>query len=192
MIDEVVWKNGEKIVKEYMINNGYDVVYTNYKCIGVEVDIVAILGVRSQVKKLKSNYYEEIKQLNQKQMLIKSGRNNAFDNKFICDKIDLQTTSKNNYLKKEIEKIKAQKKSLKISYKSQRKQIEKILVVTEVKARSSDKFGIGAESISDYKIKNIKKAGYFLLNSNEFKGLQIRFDVASVDEEKITYIEDAF
>ena len=26
MIDEVVWKNGEKIVKEYMINNGYDVV----------------------------------------------------------------------------------------------------------------------------------------------------------------------
>ena len=156
------------------------------------MDIVAILGVKSQAKKLKSNYYEEIKQLNQKQMLIKSGRNNAFDNKFICDKIDLQTTSKNNYLKKEIEKIKAQKKSLKISYKSQRKQIEKILVVTEVKARSSDKFGIGAESISDYKIKNIKKAGYFLLNSNEFKGLQIRFDVASVDEEKITYIEDAF
>ena len=44
-----------------MKENGYEVVYTNYRCLGVEVDIVAILRAKIQVKKLKTELKEKLK-----------------------------------------------------------------------------------------------------------------------------------
>ena len=44
MFNERTWKEGEKITQEYMKKNGYKIVYTNFSCVGVELDIVAILA----------------------------------------------------------------------------------------------------------------------------------------------------
>ena len=186
MIDETVWKDGEKLVCEYMKENGYEVVYTNYRCLGVEVDIVAILRAKIQVKKLKTELKEKLNKLDEDIKKIKSKKYKKMDksNPKKIFKVIGQIDA--------IDKLKAQKKALKISYKAQIAHLDDILVVTEVKSRSSDKFGTGAESISEYKMNNIKKAGYYLLNNDKFKDVQIRFDVASVDGDIITYIDDAF
>ena len=83
-------------------------------------------------------------------------------------------------------------KLLKIVYKNQIKQLNDLLIITEVKSRSSDKFGLGVEAISKDKIKHMKNGAEVLLKMKKFKNKGIRFDVASVDGENLTYIEDAF
>ena len=72
------------------------------------------------------------------------------------------------------------------------KNLDDLLVITEVKGRETDKFGLGLESISDKKKSNIIRGARYLQTDKRFEKYQIRFDVASVDSGKVTYIENAF
>ena len=72
------------------------------------------------------------------------------------------------------------------------KQVNDLLVITEVKARSNDGFGEGKESVSEQKQFNIIRGARYLQTLPEFAKYQIRFDVASVDSGEINYTEDAF
>ena len=81
---------------------------------------------------------------------------------------------------------------LKFSIKNQLSRIQDILIVTEVKSRSSDKFGTGVDAVSNNKIMHMTRGAEVLLKMNKFKNMQVRFDVASVDDGKIKYIEGAF
>lgn len=150
MFKETTWKEGELRVQEYMKKNGYKILYTNFSCVGVELDIVAILPKKVQIKTLKQEYKQ----------------------KMIVDK-----------------KHKAVYKN---SLKSLLKTIEDLLIITEVKARETDKYGLGSESISDFKKQNIIRGARFLQKDKIFSNMQFRFDVASVDGRQITYISGAF
>ena len=152
MFNETVWKDGEKQAQEYMRDHGYNIIYTNFQCVGIELDIVATLSKKIQDKILKEE--------------IKKRKNSTKDAKM-----------KQFYAK---------------SYKNMRKNLTDLLVITEVKARSSDKYGIGAEGVDSTKMYNIKKGADYLLQKPEFAGLQVRFDIASVDSGEVNYIENAF
>jgi len=67
-----------------------------------------------------------------------------------------------------------------------------LIVFVEVKLRTGKKFGVGLESIDYKKRKNIKVASVYYLLSHGFEEVSVRFDVASVDDGKLTYIENAF
>lgn len=90
------------------------------------------------------------------------------------------------------DEFKQTKKILKHKFKQKMLILDDLLVITEVKARSSNKYGIGAEAVDDYKMANIKKATMFLIKEKALESLQVRFDVSSVDGLNITYIEDVF
>ena len=150
MFKESTWKEGEKSVLEYMKSNGYKILYTNFSCIGVELDIVALLSKKQQKKALSQEY---------KQKMLED---------------------------------KDRKKLYHYSLKTLLKTVEDLLIVTEVKSRDSNEYGTGADAISDYKKNNIKRGARFLQKNKRFSRMQFRFDVASVDDGKITYIEDAF
>lgn len=152
MYNEAVWKDGEKQAQEYMRDHGYKIVYTNFQCVGIELDIVATLSKKVQVKTLKEEIKKRIKFTNDVKI----------------------------------------KRFLANSYKNLKKQLSDLLVITEVKARSSDKYGIGAEGVDSTKMYNIKKGADYLLQKPEFAGLQVRFDIASVDSGEVNYIENAF
>lgn len=150
MFKETTWKDGEKKVQDQMKRRGYKIIYTNFSCVGVELDIVAILPKKVQVKSLKQEY---------KQKMLED---------------------------------KPHRKLYRCSLKSLLKTVEDMLVITEVKARETDKYGLGSESISDFKKQNIIRGARFLQKEARFDKMQIRFDVASVDAGKVTYIKDAF
>ena len=150
MFKETTWKDGEKKVQDYMKRSGYKIIYTNFSCVGVELDIVAILPKKVQVKSLKQEY---------KQKMISDKKN---------------------------------RKIYKYSLKSLLKTTGDLLVITEVKARETDKYGLGSESISDFKKQNIFRGARFLLQDKRFETMQFRFDMASVDGGKVTYIENVF
>lgn len=150
MFKEETWKNGEKLVQDYMRKRGYKIIYTNFSCVGVELDIVAFLPRKEQVKHVKLSY------------------------------------------KLKIKKDKKYKKLYKNSMKNYLKTIQDLIVITEVKARESDKFGTGADAVSDYKKNNIMRGARFLQQDKLLSKYQFRFDVASVDSGVVTYIENAF
>lgn len=150
MFKEETWKNGEKLAQQYMKKHGYKIIYTNFSCVGVELDIVAFLPRKKQVKKAKLEYKKRINQ----------------DKKY-----------KNVY---------------KDSLKGYLKTIQDLVVVTEVKARETDKFGLGVEAVSEYKKNNILRGARFLQKDKELSKYQFRFDIASVDAGVVTYIENAF
>ncbi len=87
---------------------------------------------------------------------------------------------------------KQEKKMLKKSFKTLMKSAKDLLVITEVKARSNSSFGIGAEAVSEQKRHNIVRGARYLQTLPEYQNYQIRFDVASIDNGKISYIEGAF
>lgn len=153
MFNENTWKNGELIAQKYMKMHGYKILYTNFSCVGVELDIVAILPKKVQCKQLK---------------------------------IELKNKIKENKNRKNTIKI------LKNRYKIDKKQLNDILIVAEVKARSNDNYGEGVFAINGAKINHIRRGGEFLLQNSRFADMQIRFDVVSIDGEKINYIENAF
>lgn len=66
----------------------------------------------------------------------------------------------------------------------------------EVKTRSSDKFGLPQEALSNFKQRQIAKAALNFLKENKFLDKKARFDVVSVtyqgDLPKIDLIKDAF
>lgn len=150
MFKEETWRDGELKVQEYMKKNGYKILWTNFACVGIELDIVALLPKSVQIKNIKREY----------------------SNKMASDK--------------------ANKKLYKNSLKSFIKTIQDIVVITEVKARETDKYGLGLDAISDFKKDNIRRGARFLQTERNLGKYQIRFDVASVDAGKITYIENAF
>lgn len=151
MFNEAVWKEGERLVKEYMENLGYNIVYTNFSCIGVELDIVATAPVTAQKKELKDNL------------------KNALSN----------------------EKDRKKRKIIKETYANSLNELNPLLVITEVKARSTNKFGTGKESISALKKLHLQRGAEFLKRQPEFKNMQVRIDIASVDGDKIDYVENA-
>jgi putative endonuclease len=66
-----------------------------------------------------------------------------------------------------------------------------LLVFIEVKTRSNDKFGKGFEAVNFKKIDKIRKvATLYMMQKNLQK--EVRFDVISVDNRKVTHIEGAF
>lgn len=150
MFKETTWKEGELKVQKYMESYGYKILYTNFSCVGVELDIVAFLPKKVQIKSIKQEY------------------------------------------KRKMLEDKKHKAVYKSSLKSLISNIEDLLVITEVKARETDKYGLGSESISDFKKQNIIRGARFLQKDPRFEKIQFRFDVASVDGGQITYIEDAF
>ena len=99
-------------------------------------------------------------------------------------------------MKKETQKRmledKSNRKIYKNSFKNALKELKDLLVITEVKGRENDKFGKGLEQISEQKKHNIIRGARYLQKDKRFEKYQIRFDVASVDNGEITYIENAF
>lgn len=152
MFNERIWKEGERRTKHYLEEHGYKVVYTNYSCMGIELDIVSILSIAEQKKKIKKELEEKL------------------------------------FLEKDPEK----KKTLKKTYKGMMKGLKNLLVITEVKSRTTDRYGKGSEAVTNYKREHVKRGAEFLLTQPEFKKMQPRFDVSSVDDGIITYSEDAF
>lgn len=150
MFNDITWKESEQKVQEYLKNNGYKILMTNFSCVGVELDIVSILSKSAQKRILK------------------------------------------NQIKQRILEDKQHKKIYKNSLKSAIKNLDDLLVITEVKGRETDKFGLGSNSISDKKKSNIIRGARFLQTDKRYEKYQIRFDVASVDAGNITYIENAF
>ncbi len=150
MFNDITWKESEQKVQEYMKKYGYKILMTNFSCVGVELDIVAILSKSAQKTILKNQTKQRILEDNQHKKIYKNSLKNALKN------------------------------------------LEDLLVITEVKGRETDKFGLGLNSISDKKKSNIIRGARFLQTDKRFEKYQIRFDVASVDSGKITYIENAF
>ena len=151
MFNENVWKDGEKLAIGYMKKKGFKILKTNFSCVGVELDIVALLPREVQIKGLKH-------------------------------KLKLQLSGRDRQ----------EKKMLKKSFKTLMKNSKDLLVITEVKARSSLNFGVGAEAVSEQKQHNIIRGARYIQTLPEFQNYQIRFDVASVDNREVFYIENAF
>ena len=152
MFNLTTWKEGEKQAKDYMIKSGYKIITTNYSCVGVELDIIAVLSKRQNIKGLKRDFKKQFKQL----------------------------------------KTKTEKCTLKQTFKQMKANALPLLIFTEVKARKTDKFGLGAEAISAKKKQHIIRGAEYYQTHSKFSGYQPRFDVASVDGDVVTYIENAF
>ena len=103
MFNENTWKDGEKKAQQFLRKNGYKILYTNFSCVGVELDIVSVFSIRKQLKILKQELKGKL----------------------------LDCKSKN------------EKHILKENYKNITNKMQPILIITEVKSRSSDKFGKG-------------------------------------------------
>lgn len=109
-------------------------------------------------------------------------------------------SSKEQYKKLKIEtkkKLKTEKsnkvkKLLKNNLKNIKPTLKDMLVITEVKSRADGRFGKGCECIDLKKRSHLIRGAKYLSQMDKFKGMQIRFDVASVDYGKITYIENSF
>ncbi len=66
-----------------------------------------------------------------------------------------------------------------------------LVVFVEVKYRNSPKFGKGFEAISKSKMDKIIKTSQYFIASHPDKYIY-RYDVISIDDGKITHIENAF
>ena len=163
MSNDETWKIGEQMAQEFMKKAGYKIVYTNFAERGFELDIVAILPKKIQLKKLKTDTKKKIVELKEK----------------------LKTDNKKD-------KIKAKIKLLKNNISKVKSTLKDLLVITEVKSRADDRFGKGCECIDLKKRSHLIRGAKYLTQMQEFKGMQVRFDVASVDYNKITYIENSF
>ena len=150
MFNDLTWKDSEQKVQQYMKNKGFKILETNFSCVGVELDIVAILSKSAQKNILKQQTKQRILEDKKNKSIYKNSLKNAL------------------------------------------KHLEDLLVITEVKGRETDKFGFGSESISDKKKSNIIRGARYLQTQKQYEKYQIRFDVASVDSGKVTYIENAF
>ena len=150
MFNDITLKESEQKVQEYMKKRGYKILLTNFSCVGVELDIVAILSNSAQKNILKEQTKQRILEDKKNKSIYKNSLKNAL------------------------------------------KQLDDLLVINEVKGRENDKFGLGLDSISDKKKSNIIRGARFLQMDKIYEKYQIRFDVASVDSGKVTYIESAF
>ena len=67
-----------------------------------------------------------------------------------------------------------------------------VIVFVEVKTRKTEKFGKGMDSIVFGKKRNMLSVARYYIDKHGLYDFNIRFDVASIDNEELTYIEDAF
>ena len=82
--------------------------------------------------------------------------------------------------------------SLRELFLAQKKQVRHLLIITEVKARTNNKYGKGFDAVSATKQEKLVLGAKFLQNQKKFKKYNVRFDVASIDSGVVTYIENAF
>lgn len=60
MFNEKTWRDGEKLAQNYMRKKGCKILYTNYSCAHVELDIVAEISVKSQERLLKKELKQKL------------------------------------------------------------------------------------------------------------------------------------
>lgn len=68
----------------------------------------------------------------------------------------------------------------------------KYVVFVEVKARSSDAFGLPREAVNYTKQQSIISAARFYLVKNKIYGSLVRFDVVEILNNDVTLLKDAF
>ena len=71
-------------------------------------------------------------------------------------------------------------------------QRERLLVICEVKARSSARFGMPFEAVTRTKQLRLRRLGAMWLAETSVRGVDVRFDVASVSGAVVDVIEAAF
>lgn len=106
----------------------------------------------------------------------------------------LQQKKLENEMKQKLKETdnKTKKDNIKISYKNIIRNVTDLLVITEVKSRSNNKFGYGYDSIDLKKRQHLIRGAKYLLLDKKFENMQVRFDASSVDSGQITYIENSF
>lgn len=67
-----------------------------------------------------------------------------------------------------------------------------VIAFVEVKTRKTGRFGMGMDSIRSGKMRNIVSVARYYIEKHRLYDYNVRFDVASIDNENLTYIEDAF
>ncbi|MBK8574216.1 MAG: YraN family protein [Elusimicrobia bacterium] len=66
------------------------------------------------------------------------------------------------------------------------------IIFVEVRERKSNAYGTPAESVTSRKQKRIAKAALMFVKENRLANHYLRFDIVSVQNEKITHLENAF
>jgi Holliday junction resolvase-like predicted endonuclease len=66
------------------------------------------------------------------------------------------------------------------------------VVFVEVKYRTKKTFGYGVESVTGRKKQNILSVALHYMGKKKYYNQNARFDIASIENNKISYIEDAF
>ncbi len=69
---------------------------------------------------------------------------------------------------------------------------DRLLVFSEVKARSSDRYGMPFEAVTRTKQLRIRRLAAMWLAEHTVRGVELRFDVASVSGAHVDVIEGAF
>jgi putative endonuclease len=67
-----------------------------------------------------------------------------------------------------------------------------LVVVAEVKTRTSDRFGVPAEAVGRGKQARLRKLGARYLRESALSGVRLRYDVVSVLDGRLEVLEDAF
>ena len=67
-----------------------------------------------------------------------------------------------------------------------------VIVVCEVKARASNAYGTPLEAMTQVKQERVRRAGFAFVRQLNERGLQIRFDVATMLGTTLEIYEDAF
>jgi putative endonuclease len=68
----------------------------------------------------------------------------------------------------------------------------RVVVIAEVKARSSDRFGHPAEEVVREKQRRLRRLAAAWLRENKVRGVGVRFDVVAVLAGTVEVLEDAF
>jgi putative endonuclease len=67
-----------------------------------------------------------------------------------------------------------------------------VVVIGEVKARASEKFGSPAEAMSEHKRRTVRRAGVEWAKANNIALWQLRFDLVCIVGTHIEVLRDAF
>lgn len=71
-------------------------------------------------------------------------------------------------------------------------QPNQLLVIVEVKARSSAMFGLPQEAVTKHKQHKIKLCTQWYMQQNHMQHMQVRFDCIAILDENIEHIQNAF
>jgi putative endonuclease len=89
-------------------------------------------------------------------------------------------------------------KILEKNFRHNRKEVDiiarkkSLIIFVEVKTRRNEKFGKGLEAVDVNKRNNIISVARYYLRSKNLMNCNVRFDVASLDGNAVSYIENAF